>query len=243
MPRYPIVLFDVGQTLVGPAESYGAVYYRVLVDLGVEVESVALERAIREVTAEMARRIPPGRDRFAHFGGESGFWSRFVCDVLERATGRVADDRFARRALDSLWDAFGRPSAWRVFDDVLPTLDQLRRSGTRLGVVSNWDSRLPRLLELLDLGDYFETLAVSHIEGVEKPDAALFRRALERLDARPDQALHVGDVKELDVVGARAAGIDGILLDRQGREADDVVTIRDLRELPPIAAAGLDAGL
>jgi len=51
MARYPIVLFDVGQTLVGPSESYGAVYYRVLVELGVEVESVTLERAIREVTA------------------------------------------------------------------------------------------------------------------------------------------------------------------------------------------------
>ncbi len=237
MTRYPFVLFDVGQTLVGPVDSYGAVYHRVLAGLGVEAQASALDRAIRDASAEIARRVPPGGDRFALYGdGESGFWRRFVCEVLERATGRVADDALAGRALGGLWEEFGQKSAWRVFDDVVPTLRELRDAGIRLGVVSNWDSRLPRLLELLDLAGYFETLAVSHIEGVEKPDPALFHRALERLGATPEQALHVGDMEIFDIAGARAAGIDAVLVDREGLADGDRTVVRDLKEIPAIAA-------
>jgi putative hydrolase of the HAD superfamily len=241
MARYPIVLFDVGETLVGPSDSYGAVYHRVLTGLGVELDKGLLERCIREAAAAIARHIPPGTDRFAHFdGGEWEFWRRFVADVFHRATGRAAEPGFVRRALDRLWEAFGQTSAWHVYDDSVPTLDELRRNGARLGVVSNWDSRLPRLLELLGLADYFDTVAVSHIEGVEKPDPTIFHRALERLGGEAREALHVGNVPELDVAGARAAGIDGILLDRKGDYCGAGATVRDLRDVPRIAAEGLD---
>lgn len=241
MARYPIVLFDVGETLVGPSDSYGGVYHRVLAGLGLELDKSLLERCIREAAAEIARRIPPGTDRFAHFdGGESEFWRRFVADVFHRATGRAAEPRYVGRALDRLWEAFGRTSAWHVYDDAVPTLDELRRNGARLGVVSNWDSRLPRLLERLGLADYFDAVAVSHIEGVEKPDPTIFRRVLGRLGGEAREALHVGNALELDVAGARAAGIDGVLLDRKGDFRGGGVTVRDLREVPRIAAVGLD---
>jgi putative hydrolase of the HAD superfamily len=241
MARYPIVLFDVGETLVGPRDSYGAVYHRVLAGIGVELDENLLEQCIRETSAEIARRIPPGTDRFAYFdGGESEYWRRFVADVFHRATGRAAEPRFVRRALDRLWEAFGRTSAWHVYDDTVPTLDKLHRGGARLGVVSNWDSRLPRLLELLDLAHYFDAVSVSHVEGVEKPDPTIFRRVLGRLGGEPREALHVGNVLELDLVGARAAGIDCVLLDRKGDIRGGGATVRDLRDLPRIAAEGLD---
>jgi putative hydrolase of the HAD superfamily len=241
MARYPIVLFDVGETLVGPGDSYGAVYHRVLAGLGVALDKNVLEQSIRETSADLARRIPAGTDRFAYFdGGESEYWRRFVADVLHRVTGRASEARFVRLALERLWEAFGRASAWRVYDDALPALDALRRRGARLGVVSNWDSRLPRLLELLGLASYFEAVGVSHIEGMEKPDPAIFHRVLGRLGGNAREALHVGNVLELDVAGARAAGIDGVLLDRNGDVRGGGGTVRDLRELPRIAAEGLD---
>ena len=52
---------------------------------------------------------------------------------------------------------------------------------------------LVTVLELLGLDGWFETVVVSHFEGVEKPDAELFRRALDRLGADPGTTLHVGD--------------------------------------------------
>ena len=66
---------------------------------------------------------------------------------------------------------------------------------------------------------------------MEKPDPALFHRALERLGAEPADALHVGDRVELDLAGARAAGIDSVLIDRRAADGTDTATIRDLRQL------------
>jgi putative hydrolase of the HAD superfamily len=234
--RYRFVLLDVGGTLVGPRDSYGAVYRRVLGGLGLDLDTRRLDDAIRATADAVARRIPSGRDRFAHYpGGESEYWSRVVAEVLDRATGREAAPGLVQRALDRLQQAFGRTDAWHVYDDVVPALRQLRAAGVRLGVVSNWDSRLPRLLDRLGLAGYFAAVGVSHLERVEKPDPALFRLVLSRLGADPRDALHVGDVAELDLAGARAAGIDGLLIDRDGSSRGHE-TIRDLRDLERIAA-------
>jgi len=107
--------------------------------------------------------------------------------------------------------------------------------GVRLAVVSNWDSRLPQVLEMLELTAYFEQVAVSHLEGVEKPDPQIFHRVLERMDIGPQGAVHVGDVPELDLDGARAAGIDGVLVDRKGKIDASLKTLDDLSTLPQIA--------
>jgi len=240
MARYPVALFDVGETLVGPHESYGAVYHRVLADLGYRFESARLERGIRATAAEMSGLVPPGEDRFGHFaGGELEYWRRFVAGVLRRTAGRDIEAALLDRALDALGEAFGRTAAWRVYDDVVPALDALRRAGVRLGIVSNWDSRLPRLLERLGLADYFETVGVSHLERVEKPDPRLFHRVLDRLGVAARDALHVGNLAELDVAGARAAGIDGVLIDRERGAAGRPATIGDLREVVRLVEEGL----
>ena len=233
--RYSVVLFDVGETLVGPRESFGAVYARVLEGHGLLLGADLLERSIREVIAEVSHEIPRGTDRYAYYpGGESEYWLRFSRRTLEKATGKAVDGDLPRRALDGLRDAFLVPDAWEVFADVVPTLDALRREGVRLGVVSNWDSRLPEVLRVLELDRHFEVVGVSHFEGVEKPEPALFRRVLEKMEARPEEALHVGDIPELDLAGARAAGLDALLVDRRGRLDADHEALRDLSPLPAI---------
>jgi putative hydrolase of the HAD superfamily len=237
--RYPFVLLDIGETLVGPRDSFGAVYAQELARMGLEVPAERLERGLREVWEELDRLVPRGVDRYDHFpGGEAGYWHRFAATTLLRATGEPADDAFIAELLRRLRRAFRDTAAWQVYPDVPPALDALREAGVRLGVVSNWDSRLPGLLEDLGLAPYFETLGVSHIEGVEKPDPALFECVLERLGARPEQALHVGDVPELDMGGAHAAGVDALLVDRRGKIDGAHPAVTDLSDLPRIVRDG-----
>lgn len=236
--RYPVVLLDVGQTLVGPRESYGAVYSEALRGLGPELAAERLEESIQEVAAEMKTLVPAGADRFSHFpGGENEYWLRFSREVIARAAGREISMELARVALDRLREAFKSDGAWIVYPDVVPALEGLRARGCRLGVVSNWDSRLPLVLERLGLHRHFDTVGVSHIEKIEKPDPRFFLRVLQRLDARPEQALHIGDSVELDLEGARAAGVDGLIVDRtDGAEAGPSV-LTDLAELPRIVGS------
>ena len=237
--RYPLVLFDAGDTLVAPRESFGAVYARVLGTLGVTLPAADLERGLRLCWAETNRALEPGVDRYAMGGaGENAYWLRFVAGTLARTPGAPRDEAFAASALAPLREAFRDPGSWRVFDDVVPVLSALRDVGARLAIVSNWDSGLPKLLERLGLASWFDTIVVSHLEGVEKPRPELFLRAVARLGGRPDEALHVGDVPELDGVGATAAGIASVIIDRRRRLSDGQAAQPDLSTVPGIAQNG-----
>ncbi|MBZ5638390.1 MAG: HAD-IA family hydrolase [Acidobacteriia bacterium] len=238
--RYPFVLLDAGETLFGPRESFGAVYSRVLAPMGLVRSAEVFESAIRESWREMDREVPPGTDRYAFFdGGEDGYWLRFARGAIDRAAGAPMPCGFAESALAPLREAFRDPAAWHVFPDVRPALSEIRHAGGRLAVVSNWDSRLPYLLEVLDLDDLFDAVAGSHMLGVEKPNPRIFRSAIEALGADPRLTLHVGDLPETDLDGARSTGIDGVLVDRRCRLTPGPGVIADFEPLPRIVRDGL----
>jgi len=237
--RYRTVLFDVGGTLIGPRLSFGETYARVLARHGLSYPPAAFEAALRAEWDEINRAIPAGEDRYSHFpDGESGFWLRVVRGTLGRVTARPVPDGLPGSVLDALRDAFRDRDAWVVFDDVVPTLEALRAQGVRLGVVSNWDSRLPAVLERLELAPYFDAVTVSSVVGVEKPDPRIFHRALRELGATVDSTFHVGDLPETDLEGARAAGLVGVLVDRSGRLDPSLDALPDLRSLPVMARDG-----
>jgi putative hydrolase of the HAD superfamily len=104
--------------------------------------------------------------------------------------------------------------------DVPGVLTTLRRRGCRLGAVSNSNGSVQRKLTELGLAGSFEVVLDSAVEGIEKPDPRLFLRALQRMGVRPEQAAYVGDIYHVDVVGARAAGLQPVLVDPCGLHAD-----------------------
>jgi len=134
-------------------------------------------------------------------------------------------------AAAELFHRFATPEAWEVFPEVPAVLARLRARGLRLAVVSNWDPRLPDLLESLGLARSFDAIVYSSQVGVEKPDPRIFLSALGRLKVEPAAALHVGDGKVEDAEGAAAAGLHALHLDRRrgvGKGGD----LHDLTPLP-----------
>jgi putative hydrolase of the HAD superfamily len=99
-------------------------------------------------------------------------------------------------------------------------LAALRRRGLVVGCVSNSNGTVEALLEDVGLGGGLDFVVDSGVVGVEKPDPEIFRIALSRAAAAPEETMHVGDVFAVDVVGARAAGIEPVLLDPLGRYSD-----------------------
>ena len=116
---------------------------------------------------------------------------------------------------EALFEHYACFTAWRVFPEAAEALDEARREGFRVAVVSNFDRRLHRILEGAGLS--FEFVLTSADARVRKPDPAIFRQALDRLDLQPAEVLHAGDSAMADVAGARAAGIEPYLLDRPCR--------------------------
>ena len=146
------------------------------------------------------------------------------------AQGRTDRER-ARIYLETLFAGAGVPASrmeevgrtlqrlhqdWHLWCRTAPgtceSLDRLRAAGLRLGVVSNSDGRVEEALTAAGIRDRFELVLDSALVGVEKPDPAIFRAALNALDVAPEETLYVGDLYDVDVVGARAAGIEAVLL-------------------------------
>jgi putative hydrolase of the HAD superfamily len=115
----------------------------------------------------------------------------------------------------------------------VPTvLEVLRERGLQLVVVSNANGRLRDALRRLTIDQYFHHILDSFEEGVEKPDPRLFQIALQKAGADASTTIHVGDLYEIDVVGARGAGIRGVLLDEGGLYTDaDCPRVRSLGDL------------
>jgi putative hydrolase of the HAD superfamily len=122
---------------------------------------------------------------------------------------------------------------FETFPDALPLLRRLRNRRIRIAVVSDWDCTLAEHLDRLGVGAWIDDVVVSAVVGVAKPDPRVFAVALERLGVRPEFALVCGDDPVRDVAGASAAGIRGVLIDRDGRYPDlspRIVTLNDLSD-------------
>ena len=220
------VFFDAGATLVHPNPPVDEVYAREFSRDGcrfsAEELSGALTRAWAEVQAERAA------DRYGGVRGEPEFWRMFLNRVRARLDGGVV----SAEAFERLSSHFRDPGSWSVYADVADVLANLEARGFLLAVVSNWDSHLPALLEGLGLARRFRAVSVSAIEETGKPEPEIFLRTCARLAVVPEEALHVGDSLAEDYEGARAAGLQALLLDREDRHPHVEDRIRSLQELP-----------
>lgn len=205
------VTFDVTQTLIH-APRVAEIYSRVLHRHGSVVLPKDLRREIPWVWKEMACQADPSWDRFSrHPKGAKGWWF----DFLKRLCRRLGVSEPTPFAAAELFDRFAQAAAWQVYDDVRPALAALKEQGLRLAVISNWDHRLPELLDRLDLLDAFDAVVYSSSVGVEKPHQRIFRHCLQALDVEPQRCLHVGDKALEDVEGAIAAGMQAVRVDRR----------------------------
>jgi putative hydrolase of the HAD superfamily len=131
----------------------------------------------------------------------------------ELFTGMVAHFELLSDLAETLLNDYraGFPSACLLFPDAAQTLSSLRASGLKLGLITNGSVRMQSAkLACLALSPMFDTILISDAEGISKPNREIFQRALERLNAHSAHTVFVGDDPEVDVAGARAAGMRAI---------------------------------
>lgn len=223
------VLLDAGGVLLDL--DYG--YLRRLIQAQrVDVEPEQLSRFEAIARKEI-------HDHVANGGRVSESWRDYFHIILGHA-GVHSDAQSA--LIDTLWEAHERFGLWTVAIDGGPeTVALLKRAGFRIGVVSNAEGRVARDLDSAGYEGMFETVVDSHLVGVEKPDPGIFHIALERMGARAESAIFLGDLPAVDVAGARAAGIQPILLDRHDLYGElETERVRSIRELPGYLGASTD---
>jgi putative hydrolase of the HAD superfamily len=224
------ILFDVGNTLhhldYALMASTISRHSHAVSAQEIQVAEYAAKAAV-DAEFRGRRAAPDSRRRFSYFGV-----------ILEELGVPAA----ARTPIIAELDAEDlRDSLWRVmYTDTPHVIAELRRRGFTLGVVSNADGRISAALAARGTAAHFTAIVDSHVVGVEKPDPRIFQIALETCRAQPSETVFVGDLYEIDVRGARNAGIAPVLLDPLRRYGDvDCLRIAALAELidalPPTA--------
>jgi putative hydrolase of the HAD superfamily len=120
-----------------------------------------------------------------------------------------------------------------LYEDVIPLLEELKKRNYILGIITNADQSVIKLIDSLGLSCYLKAIITSEQAGAEKPDAAIFKAAYTQTGLNADEMVYVGDQYKSDVLGAQKAGSPGILLDRYdlAPEITDCPRIRGLDQL------------
>jgi putative hydrolase of the HAD superfamily len=225
--RVPLraILFDAGNTL-----------------LRIDYAAIAAALAARGVSrtpdelmhAEWRARVRLDADVFAT--GEIASTeartthSRYLAYVLE---GVGVTEPTVVDAMDAWRRGHNQPlGLWTTPEpDAAAALTLARQAGLRTGVISNSNGMIKRILAGLDLLRLVDVVLDSQEEGVEKPQREIFERALARAGVAAAEAAYVGDLYSIDVLGARRAGLGGVLLDPGGcwgpRDCPTAATVLD----------------
>lgn len=225
-PRPRALLFDVVGTLLRPREPVGTTYARFAARHGAQLSATRLDaafrRALRTAPPMVFPDAAPGEiPRF-----ERNWWRdrvrMAVCEALGQGdcAGEAPFPSF-EAFFAELFTHYASAAAWQPLPGVRGALAELRARGIRLAVVSNFDHRLPALLEALGLAGCFEFVLLPAEAGASKPAAAIFDAAVTRLGLPRHEIALVGDDPEQDLDAARAAGLGAI-------DVAELATLRDL---------------
>ena len=215
------VLFDAAGTLLAPREPVGESYARLARDYGVALSAWLVGDAFRRSFAQAEPMVFPAAKPEEIPSLERDWWQRIVRSTFLAAdsTKRFSDfDAFFER----LWARFAAPDSWLLRPGSRELLARLRARGLRTGVVSNFDRRLPAILEGLGIAAQLDAIVLPSDARAAKPDRRIFALALEHIGVAASEALFVGDDAKRDLEGARAAGLRAV-------DAASLATLSDLR--------------
>ena len=213
MQQPKVIFLDAVGTLFGIRGSVGEVYSAIARLASVDVSAQSLNEAFGQSFKASQPPAFPGIDEEQIPEMEFQWWEAIARETFEQV-GVLDQFSDFRTFFTQLYAHFATVEPWYVYSDVLPALKNWRQKGIELGIVSNFDTRLYTVLELLELKDFFASITISSTAGAAKPDSKIFTAALQKHHCLGQQAWHIGDSLEEDYYGAKAAGLRPFLLER-----------------------------
>lgn len=228
------VFFDLYNTLAGFRPSRYEIQSEALADFGISVTPQGIVSGYHLADAFMAEQNAAKPVRRLEREQRSAFFAEYERRVLRGAGVEVSLEQAAQ-----IWRRVRQVDyALAPYDDAVPALQECRRQGLTVALISNLNQGGDELAASLGLLQHLDFTITSHDVGAEKPAPRIFRYALTRAQTQPECAVHVGDQLTSDVAGAVNVGINAVLLDRDGNHKDyaEHARIESLAELPAALA-------
>ncbi|CAL1707493.1 unnamed protein product [Somion occarium] len=199
--------------------------------LGV-LEPEALKRSFKTALKQLQAEKP------VYQSGAPEWWGEVIKRTAVDAGAEThVVDKSLDRMVPQLLRRFSSKEGYKLFDDSLACLHQLKNLSVKTGLVSNTDKRMLAVLDDLGITTYLDPILISEVEGLEKPSAEIYARACSRASVKRNETLHVGDELQADFHGARKAGLQALLLRRPGPEGEGEMKEPD-EELQGVEVAG-----
>lgn len=223
------VFFDLFQTLVKYDPPREEIIARALKDYDIDIEPealvqpiVAADQYMYQAMAVRPMGVRSSEERFALYVKHH--------EILFEKAGISIDPDIITEVLKRIQAS---DSSLKLFDDVIPALENLKRRGLILGLISNVDSDMSEQFEKLGLDRRLDVIMTSREADATKPSPEIFEAALDEAGVIAEDAVYVGDQYDIDIVGARNVGMFPILIDRTDYHADitDCTRIRTLAEV------------
>ena len=241
--RFPVILFDLGSTLI----YFSGDWPEVIRQGQAALVNTLLQAGLKLDTRAFQARLQASME--AYFSSRDD-------ELVEHTTGTILRNLLsnwgytdlpgslllaALQAMYQVSEAF-----WHVEAETRPALDDLRRQGYRLGLISNAadDANVQRLVDKAGLRAYFDVLLTSADQGIRKPHPHIFQTALQTWQASPSQAVMVGDMLSADIQGAKNLGIYSVWVTRRASPPDNPAPslwpdaiIENVGELPELLSS------
>jgi putative hydrolase of the HAD superfamily len=222
------VFFDLYHTLVRYEPPQEELEAKALKDFGIDVSPEALRRPLAVadefIYQQIARRPLSQRSPEE----KMALYAQYQRTLIKEA-GIEAGENIILGLLGKMQQV---KMKLVLFDDVTPTLDDLKGRGLALGLISNVERDMTETITGLGLSSRLDVVVTSQDAGCAKPQPEIFREAAKRAGVQPSEAIYVGDQYQVDILGARGAGMKGILLDRNGYAGNtDCPKVRSLSEI------------
>jgi len=218
--------FDAAGTLFETREPVGRTYARLARQFGLDAPEDTVAASFRRAFgAAPGLAFGPGHGHEELRRLEREWWRDRVGETFAPLGKFTEFDAY----FEALFAYFADPGHWVADLEAAPMLQRLKHDGIKLGVISNFDYRLYRILDGLDLIRYFDSITISSEVGYAKPRREVYEAALSRAGVTAHDAMHIGDSEQLDFAPAAAIGMAAVLIDREDRQAAPSVAGRTAR--------------
>ena len=213
MTQPKVIFLDAVGTLFGVRGTVGEVYQAIAANFAIDVAADLLETAFRESFQASPPPVFPGATPEQIPQLEFNWW-KAIAQATFKQTGVLKQFTDFDAFFTALYQHFTTAQPWYLYPDVIPQLLSWQQQEIALGIISNFDTRLYQVLEVLGLKNFFQTITISSITGSAKPESRIFLEALGKHNCHPEQAWHIGDSFQEDYQGAKSVGMKSYLLKR-----------------------------